>query len=189
MEITSEQYGKIEGYFPTREATVKNGNLQVLNAILYVGEHGCKWRGLPKRFGILAHDLYPHERWRRREFWIASSRLYSVRTSSKFESKQYHWTARWWKYTLMHRRSKKNGPQAIGKSRGGWTTKIHMVAAGPRTAVNFLLSPGNVHDAAPDESYWKPLICKPISLSWTAHTRVTKLVSWSGSCYDTGGAA
>ena len=27
------------------------------------------------------------------------------------------------------RRSKKNGPQSIGKSRGGWNTKIHMVAA------------------------------------------------------------
>ena len=26
-------------------------NLQVLNAILYVAEQGCKWRGLPKRFG------------------------------------------------------------------------------------------------------------------------------------------
>ena len=29
---------------------------------------------------------------------------------------------------------KKNGPQAIGKSRGGWSTKIHMVAADARTA-------------------------------------------------------
>jgi len=26
-------------------------NLQVLNAILYVAEHGCKWWGLPSRFG------------------------------------------------------------------------------------------------------------------------------------------
>ena len=26
-------------------------NLQVLNAILYVAEHGCKWRGFPSRFG------------------------------------------------------------------------------------------------------------------------------------------
>ncbi len=26
-------------------------NLQLLNALLYVVEHGCKWRGLPKDFG------------------------------------------------------------------------------------------------------------------------------------------
>ena len=46
-----------------------------------------------------------------------------------------------------HRRIKKNGPQSIGKSRGGWTTKIHMVAANARTAITFALSPGNAHDA------------------------------------------
>jgi len=43
--------------------------------------------------------------------------------------------------------SKKNGPQSIGKSRGGWNTKIHMVAADARTAITFALSPGNAHDA------------------------------------------
>ena len=30
---------------------VSLSNLYVLNAILYVAEHGCKWRGLPQRFG------------------------------------------------------------------------------------------------------------------------------------------
>jgi transposase len=42
---------------------------------------------------------------------------------------------------------KKNGPQAIGKSRGGWTTKIHLVAASDRCAITFGLSPGQDHDA------------------------------------------
>jgi transposase len=39
------------------------GNLQVLNAILYVAEHGCKWRGLPKHFGVW-HSIYTRmNRW------------------------------------------------------------------------------------------------------------------------------
>src|SRR5579862_6841173 len=46
-----------------------------------------------------------------------------------------------------NRGSKKNGAQAIGKSRGGWTTKIHMVAADARTAITFALSPGQAGDA------------------------------------------
>jgi transposase len=38
-------------------------NLQVLNAILYVAEQGCKWRGLPKRFGR-RHTIYTRmNRW------------------------------------------------------------------------------------------------------------------------------
>jgi hypothetical protein len=44
-------------------------------------------------------------------------------------------------------RSKKNGPLAIGKSRGGWNTKVHLVAANARTAITFALSPGHAHDA------------------------------------------
>lgn len=42
---------------------------------------------------------------------------------------------------------KKNGPQAIGRSRGGWTTKIHLVAEDARTALRLTLSPGQAHDA------------------------------------------
>ena len=38
-------------YFPVQRGNVKVSNLQVLNAILYVLEHGCKWRGLPEKFG------------------------------------------------------------------------------------------------------------------------------------------
>jgi len=38
-------------------------NLQILNAILYVTEHGCKWRGLPKRCGNW-HTIYTRmNRW------------------------------------------------------------------------------------------------------------------------------
>ena len=63
MEITAEQYSMIKDYFPTQRGNVKNDNLQVLNAILYVGEHGCKWRGLPKRFGNW-HTIYTRmSRW------------------------------------------------------------------------------------------------------------------------------
>ena len=38
-------------------------NLNLLNAILYVAEHGCKWRGLPSRFGNW-HTIYTRmNRW------------------------------------------------------------------------------------------------------------------------------
>ena len=40
----------------------------------------------------------------------------------------------------------KRGPQPIGRSRGGLTTKIHMVAADARTALEYALSPGQDHD-------------------------------------------
>ena len=57
MEITEEQYARIEASLPVQRGNVSLSNLQVLNAILYVAEQGCKWRGLPKRFGRW-HTIY-----------------------------------------------------------------------------------------------------------------------------------
>jgi len=61
MEITETQYDLIKDCLPVQRGNVRLSNLQVLNAIVYVAEQGCKWRALPKRFGPLAYDLYPHE--------------------------------------------------------------------------------------------------------------------------------
>lgn len=47
MELTQDQYERIAPLFPRQRGNVSLSNLQVLNAILYVAEHGCKWRGLP----------------------------------------------------------------------------------------------------------------------------------------------
>lgn len=57
MEITEEQYARIKDSLPVQRGNVRLSNLQVLNAILYVAEQGCKWRGLPKRFGRW-HTIY-----------------------------------------------------------------------------------------------------------------------------------
>ena len=63
MEITPEQFAQIEDCLPTQRGNVSMTNLQVVNAILYVAEHGCKWRGLPKRFGNW-HTIYTRmNRW------------------------------------------------------------------------------------------------------------------------------
>src|ERR1700719_3244381 len=57
MEITEAQYLRIEPSLPRQRGNVSLTNLQVLNALLYVAEQGCKWRGLPKRFGRW-HTIY-----------------------------------------------------------------------------------------------------------------------------------
>ena len=63
MIITQEQYEQIADCLPKQRGNVSLKNLEVLNAILYVAEQGCKWRGLPKRFGNW-HTIYTRmNRW------------------------------------------------------------------------------------------------------------------------------
>ena len=148
MEITEDQYARIAPYLPVQRGNVSLSNLQVLNAILYVAEHGCKWRGLPARYGNW-HTIYMRmNRWSKsgvldRVFEQLQRQRNRAPQAGSGVAGQHHrqGASRW------DGGAKKNGPQSIGRSRGGWTTKLHMVAADARTAVTFSLSPGQAHDA------------------------------------------
>ena len=76
-----------------------------------------------------------------------------------------------------HGGAKENGPQAIGKPRGGWNTRLHMVAADARTAVAFALSPGHAHDA-PQGRRLLNRLTRPADSSWTARTKTMRPANW-----------
>ena len=57
MEITREQYEIIAPYLPRQRGNVSMSNHQLVNAILYVTENGCKWRALPATYGNW-HTVY-----------------------------------------------------------------------------------------------------------------------------------
>ena len=148
MEITEAQYQLIAPILPVQRGNVSLPNLQVLNAILYVAEQGCKWRGLPPRFGNW-HTVYMRlNRWSKngvldRVFeylqreQIVRIKLEAVSMDSTIVKVHPDGTGA----------LKKTDPRPSASPRGGWTTKIHMVAADARTAVTFSLSPGQAHDA------------------------------------------
>jgi transposase len=63
VEISEAQFRRIDSELPRQRGNVRVSNLQFLNALLYVAEQGCKWRGLPKRFGPW-HTIYTRmNRW------------------------------------------------------------------------------------------------------------------------------
>ena len=63
MQLTEEQCEVIRPLMPVQRGNVRLANLDVLNAVLYVAENGCKWRALPGRFGNW-HTIYTRlRRW------------------------------------------------------------------------------------------------------------------------------
>jgi transposase len=126
MEITEEQYARIKDSLPVQRGNVSLSNLQLLNALLYVAEHGCKWRGLPRRFGNW-HTIYT-----RMNRWSKSGALDRI-----FEKLQLEQIVRIRIEAFsLDSTSVKVHPDG----------KIHLVAADARTAITFALSPGNAHD-------------------------------------------
>ena len=54
-ELTDEEWERIKGYFPKREAgqlgRPRNDDRQILNGILWIVRSGAAWRDLPERYG------------------------------------------------------------------------------------------------------------------------------------------
>ena len=137
---------------------------RVLTAILYVAEHGCKWRGLPAQFGKW-HTVYTRmNRWAKRgvleRVFAALQRGPLVRITLQAVS--------------VDRTSVQVHPdgtgalkktEAIGKSWGGWTTTLHLVAADARTALTLALSPGQAHDAPEGRRLLRRLKPEPAGLA------------------------
>src|SRR5271169_4358752 len=134
MEITAAQYQRIKDCFPRQRGNVSLSHLQVINAILYVAEQGCKWRGLPARFGNW-HTIYVRmNRWAKNGVLDRVFEKLQLEQIVRIKIEAFALDSTSVKvHPGWHGGVKKNGPQAIGKSRGGWTTKIHLVAANART--------------------------------------------------------
>jgi transposase len=147
MKLTEDQYELIRPLMPVQRGNVRIANLDVINAVL------CRraWLQMAWAAGALrqlAHHLHASAA------VGGSGRVGPIvpgitgtspdphpRRVRRPGQHQHQGSPR------RHGRAKKNRPQAIGKSRGGWNTKIHLVAADDRTALTFALSPGQAHDA------------------------------------------
>ena len=147
-EITEEQYAKIHPHLPVQRGNVRIPNIVFINALLYIAENGCKWRSLPEHFGKWYTVHARMHRWAKMgvldRLFVALRDLHLV--DGGVEVLGLDSTS-----IKVHPdgtgAQKKNGPQSIGKSRGGWNTKIHMISISDRLPMIFSLSGGQAHDA------------------------------------------
>ena len=117
MELTQQQYEQLKDLLPRRRGNVKVDNRTVLAVLLYVVEPGCKWRGLPERFGNW-HTIYTRmNRWAKngvlaRVFAALQQQIIRVRVAVvALDSTVVK--------VPPDGGAKKTGPQALGNSRGG----------------------------------------------------------------------
>ena len=120
-----------------QRGNVSLSNLRVLNAILYVAEHGCKWRGLPRRFGNW-HTIYT-----RMNRWSKNGVLERV-----FEQLQRAQIVRLkLEAVALDSTIVKVHPDGTGALKKKDPSRSASPVADARTAITFALSPGQAHDA------------------------------------------
>ncbi len=137
--LRDDQWDRIKDVLPGRKGyvgvTAKDNRLFV-EAVLYRYRAGIPWRDLPERFGdpIKIHTRF--SRWAKSGVWKKIFEMLAADADNEYT-----------RTSAQRRRSKKDGEdQAIGRSKGGLSTKIHAMVDALGNPLAFFLTAGQAHD-------------------------------------------
>ena len=142
FELSDERWERVKGLLPESPGRSAGDNRLFLDGVLRIARTGAPWRDLSERFGPWNSVFQRFNRWAQRGVW---RRLFDALQDPDWE----------WVMLARHdhsrprscgRGSKKSGEQRLGRSRGGFGTKIHAACDGLGNPVKFLLTPGQTHD-------------------------------------------
>lgn len=144
-ELTDEQWARLEGLLPGRRGGhggVARDNRLFMNAVWYVAKTGIPWRDLPERFGKWDTTYHRYNEWCKKKVW---QRILEVVQDPDLERLMLDSTII---RAHQHAAGMNGGEddQALGRSRGGFGTKIHLSVEGLGQPMTICLSPGQDAD-------------------------------------------
>ena len=146
--LREDQWVRIEHLLPGKPADrgrTARDNRRFVEAVLWILRTGCPWRDLPSEFGPWNSVYKRFSRWSVSGIWHTI--FEELATDGDFEELYLDGS-----YVRVHQHAvgaaRKHGNQAIGRSRGGLTTKIHAAVEGLGNLATWTLTGGNVHDCS-----------------------------------------
>jgi transposase len=153
--ISNEHWERIKDLLPGQAGdpgvTAKNNRL-FIDAVLGIAKTGAPWRDLPERFGN------GNSVWRRFDRWSAKGTWLGI--VEEIKDPDLEWLILDSTVIRAHQHAagavKKEGDdQALGRSHGGFTTKLHIAVDGLGNPVKFILTGGQAADINQGEALIK----------------------------------
>lgn len=144
-------FQRIEHLLPGRRGQhggVAKDNSNFLNAVWYLAKTGIPWRDLPERFGLWDTIYQRFNRWSKKGVW---QRIYAAVQDPDLEWLMLDSTVIRAHPHAAGMNTKEND-QALGYSRGGFGTKIHLATDSLGNPVTITLSPGQDADISHAEA-------------------------------------
>ena len=159
-DMTDAEWEVLRPVLPTgRQGPVRKDDRRIMDGIFFILRTGSPWRDLPERYGPYTTCYNRYNRWSKDGIWaMIISELQRVAGSdgddgdgpgggsaTSLGERMIDSSA-----VRVHRHgsgSRRDGePRAIGRSRGGLTTKIHAAVDGAGRSLTVHLSPGQAAD-------------------------------------------
>lgn len=143
--LAEEHFNKIKHLLPIPRRPRKYDAIKILSGIIFVIKNGIPWRHLPKKYGKWSTIYTIFHRWSAKGIFDIIFEKLNVTPGDK------NITMIDSTVTKVHRTAASlkadKEPRAIGRSRGGLTTKIHLLCTADRRPLDFVLSDGQAGDA------------------------------------------
>lgn len=129
----------------------------IVSGILWVLRTGAPWRDVPERFGKWTTIASRFRRWTAKGLW---QQIWAALQRQADLKGQLDWSVHFVDGTVVRAHLCAAGArggqddEALGRSRGGFTTKIHLRAEGQGKPMAFVLSGGERHES----KYLQPLL-------------------------------
>jgi len=147
--ITDKSWRRLQaelaGILSRRGAPAELDLREFVEAVLYIDRTGIPWRDLPLVFGEWSAVYMRFKRWRERGVW-EKLWLAVIRPGAEGAGKLFVDST----IVRAHPHAAGGGldaDEAKGRSRGGYSTKIHLAVADEKTVLSVALTPGQAGDA------------------------------------------
>jgi transposase len=123
---------------------------RIISGILWILRTGAPWRDLPKRYGCWSTVASRFYRWQKAGIW---QHLFEAAQQQADAEGRLNWDVHYVDGTIVRAHQHAAGSlrgaeaEALGRSQGGFSTKVHLRAADDKHLMTFELSPGQRHEA------------------------------------------
>jgi transposase len=147
--LRDDQWERIKDLLPGREGSIgvtAADNRLFVEAVLYRYRTGMPWRDLPKRFGDWKNMHRRFSRWAEAGVWEGVFQHLAADVDNEYAMIDSTTALLCAPISIAPAPKKVGEDQAIGRSRGGLSTKIHTLVDALGNPLGFFLTGGEAHD-------------------------------------------
>src|SRR5579864_233919 len=167
-DLSDAQWARLQPLLPPHKPHTGRPNLNhrlMINGMLWVDRTGAPWRDMPERYGKASSVSSRFYRWRQAGVW---QRILAALQQQADQCGTLNWEVHYVDATIIRAHQHAAGAkgsdaeaEALGRSQGGFSTKVHVRAEGHGKPLVFILTAGQRHESIGLEALMHSSVKRP----------------------------